>query len=268
MIGVQNIWESIVLGIIQGLTEFLPVSSSAHLILVPWLLGWQDGGLTFDVALHLGTLCAVLIYFRKDWLELTKNFFTYGVKGKTTEQKMPIYIILATIPGALLGLILEKKIETDFRNPFTIAITLAVMGCALWYADKTSKKSKDMDHIKLKEAVIIGTAQAIALFPGVSRSGITILTGLFLGLNRPTAAKFSFLLAMPITFGACVLKLRYLTSADLTPSFCAGVLSSAIFGYLAIDGLIKFLQRRSYGVFAVYRVAVGILVVLLVILRK
>lgn len=263
----MTVLQSLVLGIVQGLSEFLPISSSAHLILVPWLLGWDEGGLTYDVALHLGTLLAVLVYFRADWIHITKTFFKHGFKGKTVDQKMPVYLFLATIPGGVLGLLLEKKAEHDFRNPLVIAITLAVMGVVLWLVDKYSKKSKNLKELTLSDALLIGVAQGFALFPGVSRSGVTILTGLSRGLDRPSAAKFSFLLAMPITLGACVFKLRHLQGSDMTPVFLTGVIASTVFGYLAIDGLIKFLQKRSYGVFAAYRVLVGLVVAGIILLN-
>ncbi len=260
--------HSLILGVVQGIAEFLPISSSAHLIIIPWLLGWsEDGGLTFDVALHFGTLIAIIVYFRHEWVHLVKTFFRVGFKGKTSDEKMPWFLILATIPGAIFGLLLEKKAETTFRNPGTIGATLAIMGVMLYLADRFSKRSKNLAQITLQDILLIGFAQGFALVPGVSRAGVTIMVGLLCGLDRESAAKFSFWLAMPITAGACLLKLRHLHGADLTPEFLVGVGAAAVFGFLSIGGLIRFLQKRSYGVFAFYRVVVGIAVIALIALK-
>ncbi|MBK9294237.1 MAG: undecaprenyl-diphosphate phosphatase [Oligoflexia bacterium] len=256
-------FQSFFLGAIQGLTEFIPISSSAHLFLVPWFLGWQDSGLTFDVALHLGTLFAVLFYYRKEWIDLTKEFFKHGFKSK-----MPTYLALATIPAALVGALIEKTAETVFRNPLLVAVMLGLMGVALWVVDKHSQKSKDFKHITLKDALIVGFAQCLALIPGTSRSGVTMLFGLVCGFNRAAAAKFSFMLSMPITLGACVFKLRHLSVSDVNSVFVIGVLSSMLFGFLAIGGLIRFLQKQSFKVFAVYRVVVALIVVTFIFLRS
>lgn len=258
----MTLFQSILLGIIQGLTEFLPVSSSAHLILVPWLLGWtHDGGLTFDIALHAGTLVALLIYFRRDWLIFARSVFKLrphhlsdlSTLKKEPDLQMAAFIVLATIPAAVLGLLLEKHVETVFRNPPLIATTLALMGVILWYVDRTSKKSLSLEKMTLREAMIIGVAQSFALVPGVSRSGSTITAGLLLGFDRAAAARFSFFLSMPIIAGACVFKLRHLNLNDIDTIFMAGITASAISGYLAIGGLLKLLRTRSYGAFAIYR---------------
>lgn len=256
--------QSIVLGIVQGLGEFLPISSSAHLILVPWLLGWADHGLTFDIALHLGTLVALLIYFRKDWFILARDVVLWRQGFQT---KLGMLLVLGTIPGAVIGLILEKKVETVFRNPLQVGIILIIMGSILWILDRRGKKQREIQSLSVKDALLIGLAQGIAVIPGVSRSGSTISAALALGLTRESAARFSFLLSLPITAGACLLKLRHLTMADLTPEFFTGILTSFIFGYLAIGGLIRFLQTRSYGVFAIYRWILGLLVIVLYLNR-
>jgi undecaprenyl-diphosphatase len=270
----MTLLQSIVLGIVQGLGEFLPISSSAHLILVPWLLGWEDHGLTFDVALHFGTLMALLVYFRHEWINLISAAFKFRphhLKGGSTKTdqdvQMLINIIFATIPGAVLGLLLEKKVETVFRDPKLIVFTLSGMGLALWIVDKKSRKTRGLKEVSLTDALIIGVSQGLALFPGISRSGVTITTGLFRGFDRQSAARFSFMLSMPITAGACLLKLRHLTAADLTPNFITGVVVSGIVGYLAIGGLIRFLQTRSYGVFAAYRVIVALVVAAVLLYR-
>ncbi|MDZ4676512.1 MAG: undecaprenyl-diphosphatase UppP [Oligoflexia bacterium] len=270
----MTILQSIILGIVQGLGEFLPISSSAHLIIVPWLMGWPDHGLTFDIALHFGTLTALLIYFHREWYELSlaclrlrPKHFKPGALNNDTNLRLALYIVIATIPGAILGLLLEHHVETVFRNPKLIAFTLSGMGIALWIVDKKAPKSRDIVSLTLKDAVIIGISQGLALFPGISRSGITITTGLLRGLDRGAAARFSFMLSMPITAGACILKLRHLTAADFTNSFIVGVIVAAIFGYLAIGGLIRFLQTRSYGVFAVYRVVLALIIGVVIFYR-
>ena len=270
----MTILQSVVLGIVQGLGEFLPISSSAHLILVPWLLGWDDGGLTFDVALHGGTLIALLVFFRKEWIQFGRALLRFKPQnltdpkslGQDIDLKVALYIIIATIPGAVIGLLLEKKAEHAFRDPRLVATTLALMGVILWLADKKGRKSKNLDTLNLGQALGIGVAQGLAVIPGISRSGVTITTALVQGFDREASARFSFFLSMPIIAGACVMKLRHLTGADLTPSFLFGVLAAAISGYLAIGILIRYLQKHSYGVFAVYRILVGVSVWILVAL--
>ena len=261
-------WQSIILGIVQGLGEFLPISSSAHLIVIPWLLGWDDGGLTFDVALHGGTLIALLVYFRREWISFGKALLTFrGRFSGDEDQRIAVYIILSTIPGALMGLLLEKKAEHAFRDPRLIATTLAFMGVVLWIFDKWGKKIKTLSQMTLKQALLIGVAQGFAIIPGFSRSGVTISTALAQGYRREDAARFSFFLSMPLIAGACVLKLRHLTGADLTPTFLGGVFAAAASGYIAIGALIKYLQTRTYGVFAIYRVLAGVAVWVIIALR-
>ena len=267
--------QSIVLGIVQGLGEFLPISSSAHLVIIPWLLKWEDPGLTFDVALHGGTLIALLIYFRKEWISLIKGLIELrprhfaDLNSLTTgyESKMAVFIVLATIPGALIGLALEHKAEVAFRDPGQVAIILALMGVVLWFVDSKSKKNKALTQMTLTHALIIGVSQGLAVIPGISRSGVTITTALAQGFNRKDAARFSFFLSMPIILGACILKLRHLTGADLTPIFWSGVVAAAVSGYFAIGGLIRLLQTRTYGIFAGYRIVVGLVVWAIIIAR-
>jgi len=268
----MSVFQGLVLGIVQGIAEFLPISSSAHLIIIPWLLGWDDGGLTFDVALHAGTLVALLVYFRKEWMLLIKgllkikspNFLSPNL-APDPDTRMALFITYGTIPGALMGLLLEKKAEHAFRSPVLIATTLAIMGVILWIADKHSKKTKTLDQMTLKDSLMIGIAQGFAVIPGFSRSGVTISTALVQGFDRQASARFSFFLSMPIIAGACVLKLRHLTVGDLTAPFLVGVAAAAVSGYFAIGGLIKFLQTRSYGAFAAYRVLVGVAIWLIVL---
>lgn len=267
-------FQSVILGIIQGIGEFLPISSSAHLIIIPWFLNWDDGGLTFDVALHAGTLVALLLYFRAEWfrllqalfrfrgdsLKLLKNQNTSLLSPQQRELRLALFIIIATIPGALMGLALEKKAEHTFRNPSLIALNLAVMGAVLWICDRRGAKVKSIEQMDFKDALTIGLSQGLAVIPGISRAGITISTALVKGMHREAAARFSFFLSMPIIAGACILKLRHLTGADLTTPFLLGILAAAVSGYLAIGGLIRFLQQKSYGVFAAYRIVMAIAV--------
>ncbi len=261
--------QAIVLGAIQGATEFLPISSSAHLIIVPWLFGWEPlhNQLAFDVALHFGTLFAVLIYFFFDWLMIVASYigdlrqrrWLGGSRGS-----LLLKIIVGTIPGAVVGKLLEDHVEGFFytRHDFVwvLALTLALFGLALVVAERVGKQKRSETELSYLDALIIGSAQALALIPGVSRSGITILAGLLLGLRRPAAARFSFLLATPITFGAVLLKVKDITPADLGMPLFAGVLSSAIVGILAIRFLLRYVENRRYDLFAYYRWALAVLV--------
>ena len=242
--------HAIILGIVQGLTEVFPISSSAHLVLVPWFLKWHYQGLSFDVALHMGTAAAFIIYFFNDWAEMIR-----------TRSNIFWYIVIATIPGALAGLLLEKKAETVFRSPLLIAAMLLIFAIVLWLADRTGKKDTPMEKVGLKTALTIGFAQAMAIIPGVSRSGITMTAGLWKGLSREAAAKFSFLLATPIIVAAGVLKLPKLHSSDLNSAFWLGVLASAIASFVGIQFLLNFVKRSSFNIFVWYRIAAAIIVV-------
>ena len=198
-----SVYQAIVLGIVQGLTEFLPVSSSAHLILVPWLLKWQeDPGLAFDVVLHLGTLLALLVFYWREWLEMVMSL----VNGDRVQRRLLLLLIVASVPGAIIGLLLEKQAETIFRSPVLIAVTLATMGVLLWAADGIGSKKRKIGDITFLDALFIGLSQALAIIPGVSRSGATITTARFLGIERADAANFSFLMATPIIAGAGLTK--------------------------------------------------------------
>lgn len=253
-------FQAIVLGLIQGLTEFLPISSSAHLSLAPYLFGWQDPGLAFDVALHFGSLLAVLWFFKQEWVMLARAAWEIATtrRTETVEQKRVLFIVLATIPGALGGLVLEEKAETIFRAPALTAIALIVMGIILWAADRFSPQERPMEKMRWLDAVLIGTAQVVALVPGVSRSGSTITTGRILGFNRQSAAIFSFLMSMPITAAALVLKVPdVLREGGLGVQVLVGVIAAGISSWLAISVLLRYVSRRSYGVFALYRVLLG-----------
>ena len=245
-----------VLGLVQGMTEFLPISSSAHLILIPRYFGWTDPGLAFDVALHLGTLVGVLIYFWKDLLRLATHI------QEPQERHTVTYLIVATIPGALAGLLLEHKAETVFRSPALIAIVLIVMGTLLGLADWLSKGNKSIADLSIGAAVGIGLAQGFALIPGVSRSGITITTALALGLDRRDAAKFSFLMSIPIIAGAGVLKSKAILHSPDKVALGVGFFAAAAAGLFAIWLLFKIIQTRRYTPFVAYRYVLGILVLL------
>lgn len=266
----MTIFQAIVLGLIQGLTEFLPISSSAHLSLTPILLGWKDPGLAFDVALHFGTLLAVLWYFRDQWIALIKaaGQIVSTRRVDTVEKKRLIYLIIATIPGAIGGLLLEEKAETVFRAPTLTAIALILMGLILWAVDKAAAKDRHLDAMKWTDALLIGLAQVIALVPGVSRSGSTITAGRGLRLDRQSAAVFSFLMSMPIIAAAVILKGReVLQQGGVTMPVVAGVLAAAISSWLAIAILLRYVTRHSYGIFAVYRLILGVFVLVFLHMR-
>jgi undecaprenyl-diphosphatase len=258
--------QSIVLGLVQGLGEFLPISSSAHLVLVPWLLGWQDPGLTFDIALHLGTLVAVLLYFWKDWVRLITRGLT---DARSTDGRLFWYLVLASVPGAAIGFLLEKKAETTFRDPALIALMLILMGIVLFLADRNVRHRAGLKDLTLGSSFLIGLSQALAIIPGVSRSGITMSTGLILGLTREGAARFSFLLSTPIIFGAALVKLPYLASHPgmITANFLVGMLVSCIIGLLAIGFLLRYVQTRTFLPFVLYRFGLGIMVLAVALAR-
>jgi undecaprenyl-diphosphatase len=256
----MNLLQSIILGAVQGLTEFLPVSSTAHLIIIPKLLGWEDPGLTFDVALHLGTLVALLVYFRAEWIRL----ITSGVAYISGRSKDPLffYIIVATIPGGLAGLLFEKRADRDLRDLRIVAAALVLLALVLVIAELKGRKRKDLSQISLSDAIVVGSAQALAIVPGVSRSGVTITAGLFRQMKREAAARFSFFLSTPLIAGAAVKKMldvakEGLPSSEVAP-FITGIVVSAIVGYAAIKILLRYLQSHSTFVFVYYRIALGI----------
>jgi undecaprenyl-diphosphatase len=254
------------LGLVQGLGEFLPISSSAHLVLVPWLFKWNDPGLTFDIALHIGTLIAVAIYFWKDWL----NLITKGLTNiRSTDGRLFWYLVVATIPGAVMGFLLEKKAETIFREPVLIATMLILLGVLLYWADRRGVKNIEMNRITFKTSLLIGLSQALAIIPGVSRSGITMTMGLSMGLTREGAARFSFLLAAPIIFGAALVKLPFLIShpSVVNINFITGILVSFITGILSIGFLLRYIQTRNFLPFVWYRFILGSLVMVIVLMR-
>ena len=261
----MSLVHAIVLGIVQGLAEFLPVSSSAHLALVPWFLHWDDPGLAFDVALHVGTLIAVLWYFRAQWIALVRAVFGAGTPE---DRKRVGFLIVATIPGAIAGLALEKYADTAFRDPRLIATVLIVMGILLWWADKAAASNRRLPSMTVRDALLVGLAQMFAIIPGVSRSGSTITAGRGLRFSREDAAVFSFLMSMPIIAAAAFLKLPHVLKTEgVTVPLAAGVIASAVSGWIAIRVLLRFVSHRSYGVFAAYRVIVGLIVLAIAFTR-
>jgi undecaprenyl-diphosphatase len=259
-----NILHAAVLGALQGFTEVLPISSSAHLILVPWLLKWPESGLTFDVALHLGTFIALTFYFRRDIVEMTTSFLEALTSRSldTPAKRLPFLIIAATVPAAVMGKLFEDPLEKIFRsNPLLIASILIVFGIILGIADIAGRKRLAMNEIRPASAMIIGLFQCLALIPGVSRSGITITAGLMLGFTRESAARFSFLLSLPIVAGAALLKTVHLAThgipADEGLPMLVGILVSAVTGYISVAFLLKFVQKHSISPFVWYRVIAG-----------
>lgn len=257
--------DAFLLGTIQGLSEFLPISSSGHLVVTPWLFGFDDPGLAFDVALHAGTLIAVVAYFWRDWLNIVQSGLHLP-----THQSRPEYhpsflwfIVLGTLPGMIAGFFLETLAETTLRAPLLVAGMLALGGLLLWLTDRYFSTQRSLDSMRYRSSFSIGLAQALALIPGVSRAGITMTAARAFGFDRVSAARFSFLLATPIIFGATLLKLPELARFADQPDFWIGVVVSAMSGFLAIRYLLRFLTRRGFAIFFWYRLALAGLIVLL-----
>ena len=239
----MSLLEAIIYGILQGLGEFLPISSTAHITLAPWFFGWKDPGLAFDIALHLGTLAAVIIFFWKDWINLIRAGLT---DVKSPEGKRFWYIVLACVPGGVLGLIFEEHVETTFRNPLLIGIMLAVMGIVIYVADRFSRSEVELMDIGPKRSFLIGVSQALAMIPGVSRSGITMAAGRAMKIKREDAARFTFLLSTPFIFLSGVYKAKDLISVpvDAFP-FMVAILTSAVVGLFSIKFLLEYLRRKA-----------------------
>src|SRR3989454_4615326 len=273
----EQILHAAILGLVQGLTEFLPVSSSAHLILVPRFLGWNDPFVdtaAFDVMLHVGTLLALLVYFWRDLVRLLRAFLA-SVRdreiGRDPERRLAWLLLVSAIPAAILGAALERFFDTFFRERLGwIGIFLVAGAVLLWLAERWGPRNRGIDGLRFLDALAIGIAQALALFPGISRSGITIAAGLFLGLERAAAARFAFLMAIPVIAGAAVLKSRELISSGVSgheAALAVGVAVSGLSGLAAIAFLLAFLRRNSTGLFIVYRVILAGLVVVLLLAR-
>lgn len=279
------IYQAVVLAIIQGLAEFIPVSSSGHLIIVRRLLGWNELSaaqeLTFDVALHFGTLLSILVYFRRTWIQIIRAALGGDVvrfsessgsdrnlapDEQRAERLLLWFMVIATIPGAIAGKLLEHSAEDYFREHiYLIAGALIVVALFMWWGEKISSLQKPLTRITLWDSIVIGCAQATALIPGVSRSGATITAGLFRNMTREAAVRFSFLLSTPIIAGAALLKAHEMKKEGLPHAmhapFIVGVIVSAIVGYIAIAWLIRYLQSNSLKAFIIYRIIVGIIVI-------
>jgi undecaprenyl-diphosphatase len=264
--------QAVTLGVLQGLGEFLPISSSGHLIVVPWLLGWSVQSLGFDVALHLGTLAAVLWAFAGEWWRLLAGALRGLREGRllgTAEGRLLLALALASVPGAIGGLLLKHWAETAFRSPALVAVTMAALGVVLWLADRRAAGAQGtVASLGYRDALLIGAAQALALVPGVSRSGSTISMALFLRYRREEAARFSFLLATPITFGAAVLEVPELLrgGAELR-LILPGLLAAAVVGFASIRVLLAYVRTRDYRPFVYYRLAFAAMVGLVLFLR-
>jgi len=268
--------QALIMGLVQGLTEFIPVSSSGHLVLVPWLFGWKDpfiSSVAFTVILHMGTLLALLAYFWRDWMTLIPAGFA-AIRDRSFKndpnRKMAFMLVVATIPAVLVGPIFESKLEDLVREPARIALMLCVGAAILWLADRWGSKERDMDSLTFRESLIIGVAQVVALVPGISRSGVSISAGLFLGLTRESAARFSFLMATPVIGGAGVWEARKFLTHEAGPSpemnvIVIGFLTALVSGFLAIRFMLAFLRRQPVTAFVVYRVLAAIAVFLILL---
>lgn len=287
----MDLFQALVLGIVQGLTEFLPISSSAHLVIVPWLLGWNDpaiNSLQFDVALHMGTSLAVIAYFASDWRSLISAFIASIAErriGSDPDRRVAWFVLLGTIPGAIAGILGESKISDLFHQPgnlrpglFIIAIAMIVLAALLLLAERVGRHLLGMREMRLRDALVVGFAQALAIIPGVSRSGSTITAGLFTGLKREAAARFSFLLATPIILGAGLKSAYDLvkpSGADIAATaatsngqlgYLVGFGAAAVSGFVCIYFLLRYLQRNSTAPFIWYRIMVGIGLIVLLLL--
>lgn len=285
--------QAIVLAVVQGVTEFLPISSTAHLILVPWLLGWQDPGLTYDIALHAGTLLAVLAYFARDWMNMIAAAFrrlAHAVSARPSSGPVPsnppslprgvqlnftllLILVVGSVPAGLAGYFLESYAESVFRSPWLVASALMGVAVLLWLADRRATLARGMESVSFKDALVIGLAQAVAIVPGTSRAGITIAAGLFRNLTRESAARFSFLLATPIIAGATLKTAFDLRHQGLPPGasathFAVGFAVSALVGYAAIAFLLRYLQVRTLKIFVAYRLVLGVIILAVEFLRS
>ena len=274
----DTLGQAIVMGIVQGLTEFLPISSSGHLIIVPYLAGWTDPFITslaFSVMLHIGTLIALLVYFRDDWLRLIPaGFATIRDRGfdGNPDRKLAWLLVAATIPAAIVGALFSDFFETQVRHVGLVALTLVIGGIILWIADRVGKQTKKVDDVTFPLAVGIGAAQTIALIPGISRSGISISAGRFAGLDRESAARFAFLMATPITAGAIVFEARKLltgeagVAVEVVP-LIVGLVASLVSGVIAIRFMLSYLRTRSLTVFVIYRFILAAVVLIVWLAR-
>lgn len=261
----MTVLQALVLGLVQGLTEFLPVSSSGHLILVPVLLGWPDQGLAFDAMVHLGTALALLAYFGRELGRVAAG----ALDRQPSEIRLAMAVLLGSVPAGLAGLLAEKAVEAHLRSARVVALSLIGWGLVLWWADRRARHARvgELREVGVGRALGVGCAQAIALVPGTSRSGITITAGLFAGLDRPTAARFAFLLGLPITAVAGVLKTATMLRAGAATEpviLLVGLLAAFAAGLAAVRFLVRYLQRQSLAAFVAYRIALGLLILALI----
>jgi undecaprenyl-diphosphatase len=266
----------IVLAVVQGLTEFLPISSTAHLYLTSWLLGWQAEALDFDIALHIGTLLAILLYFLRDWLQILAQGLgmRYGRDEELKHNRMMLWLlVIGTIPVGVLGFVFNKQAETTWRNPYVMGVMLVAVGVLMWLAERAGRMRRDLSSVNLPDSVVIGVAQALAIVPGTSRSGITISAGLFRDFDRQSAARFSFLLSTPAIAAAAGKALYDMhkhggLGAILNAPFFVGVAVSAIAGCAVIAWFLHYLRRSSLLPFVYYRIIFGIIVIALAFIRR
>jgi undecaprenyl-diphosphatase len=262
----MEILSAAILGIIQGFTEFLPVSSSAHLILVPWFFGWEPKGIAFDVSLHVGTAIAVLAFFWSDWIHLAREVFAGFREGRplgNPDRRLAWFLAIGTVPALVAGLTLEKRVEEQLRSPLIAVFTLVALGMVLLYADKKGRQNRTLAEFNWGDAIWIGLSQAVALIPGVSRSGITITTAMLRSSDRTSAARFSFLLSTPVIVGAGFLEgwrviraVRYPVEGAAAVQWgvlVVGILSAAATGFLCIRFFLRYLQTNTFTAFVIYR---------------
>jgi undecaprenyl-diphosphatase len=265
------IYQAVVLAIVQALTEFLPISSTAHLVLIPWLFGWKDAGLTFDVALHAGTLVAVIIYFFRDWMQIIGQAFglNIGVDPDLRQNRNLLWLLaVASIPIGIVGYLFDKQADTTWRQPYVIGIMMILVGIVLWMAEKRRVGSKSMSTIQLGDGIAVGLAQAVSVIPGTSRSGATISAGLFRNMNRETAARFSFLLSTPAIAAAVAKKAWDIHKEGGIPPgmkvpIVVGIIVSGLLGAIVIAFFLRYLRRSSLMPFVYYRIVFGIIVIAL-----
>jgi undecaprenyl-diphosphatase len=267
------LYQAIWLAIIQGLTEFLPISSNAHLTVIPTLMGWKDPGLAFDIALHAGTLAAIVIYFFRDWVQVIANGLGFAYRGRRPDENsrsLLWFLVIATIPGGLAGLKFEKYAENSWRSFYVIAAAEIILGVLLFVADRVGREKDSLNQMNLFDAIFIGIAQALAIIPGVSRSGVTITAARFLHFDREAAARFSFLLSAPIIAAAASKKAWDLHKEGGIPPemqlpYVVGILVSGVVGVLVIAFFLKYLRRHSLNIFVWYRIGFGIIVIALAV---
>lgn len=260
----MSVFQALIYGVVQGITEFLPVSSTAHLDLLPWIVGWKEPGNVFDVALHFGTALAVIVFFFKDWIRLISSGFT---KPKSQYGKLFWFLVIATVPGSAAGVLLDKYMNNF--SPLLTGTLLIVMGAVLYACDKVGKSSVHLESMGLGRSVIVGVAQVLAIIPGVSRSGITMSVGRAAGVDRAGIAKFTFLLSTPIILGDALFHAKDLPGVpiDILP-FAVSVVTAAVVGMLAIKFLLDYLKTRSFLIFTAYRFLLGAFVIALFFIRS